>query len=92
VDEPPGQRHRRRRGAAQPRDSHCHPSGHAHLPRVFEPFFTTKPVGVGTGLGLSITYGAVRNNGGEIEVQSVAGVGTLFTVRLPAGSELASTG
>ncbi|MBI5366778.1 MAG: PAS domain-containing protein [Planctomycetes bacterium] len=53
------------------------------LPRVFEPFFTTKPEGVGTGLGLSISQGIVRDHGGTLEVESVLGKGSSFTVRLP---------
>ena len=53
------------------------------LPRLFEPFFTTKPVGEGTGLGLSIAYGIVQKHGGHIEVDSVVGQGSTFTVWLP---------
>jgi PAS domain S-box-containing protein len=53
-------------------------------PRIFEPFFTTKPVGVGTGLGLAICYGVISGLGGNIEVDSVAGEGATFRVRLPA--------
>ncbi|WP_277057148.1 ATP-binding protein [Trichlorobacter lovleyi] len=54
-----------------------------HLNRIFEPFFTTKDVGKGTGLGLSICYDIIHKHGGEILVDSTAGTGSTFTVRLP---------
>jgi signal transduction histidine kinase len=54
-----------------------------HLPHIFEPFFTTKPVGCGTGLGLSVSYGIARDHGGSLEVESRAGQGSLFRIRLP---------
>jgi signal transduction histidine kinase len=53
------------------------------LPKIFDPFFTTKDVGKGTGLGLSIAYKIVEAHGGRISVESKAGAGTRFTVRLP---------
>ena len=52
--------------------------------KIFSPFFTTKPVGKGTGLGLSVCYGIIDKMGGIMEVKSEKGVGTTFTVILPA--------
>jgi two-component system, NtrC family, sensor kinase len=53
------------------------------LPRIFDPFFTTRPVGTGTGLGLAVAYGIVSGLGGDISVESPAGDGAVFRVRLP---------
>jgi signal transduction histidine kinase len=51
---------------------------------LFQPFFTTKPTGEGTGLGLSISWDIVtQQHGGTIEVDSVSGEFTEFTIRLP---------
>ncbi|MCG8436360.1 MAG: ATP-binding protein [Gammaproteobacteria bacterium] len=59
-----------------------------NLSTIFNPFFTTKDVGAGTGLGLSISYGIIQKHNGSIDVQSVVGEGTTFTIRLPlAGIE-----
>jgi signal transduction histidine kinase len=54
-----------------------------NLHRIFDPFFTTKPEDQGTGLGLSVGYGIISNHDGRIEVESVVGEGTTFTVLLP---------
>jgi len=52
------------------------------LPHIFDPFYTTKAPGKGRGLGLAVCYRVVEEAGGTIEVQSEAGRGTAFTVRL----------
>nr|WP_306798947.1 ATP-binding protein [Sinirhodobacter sp. WL0062] len=55
-----------------------------NLTKVFEPFYTTKRTGEGTGLGLSTAYGIVKQTGGYIFCDSVPGVGTTFSLYLPA--------
>ena len=50
--------------------------------RIFDPYFTTKQIG--SGLGLSIAHGIVSRHNGHLGVESQSGVGTTFTVLLPA--------
>ena len=60
------------------------------LSRIFEPFVTTKENGHGVGLGLAISRGIVERHHGSIEVESVLGRGTSFTVTLPTQTAEAS--
>jgi two-component system, cell cycle sensor histidine kinase and response regulator CckA len=50
--------------------------------RIFDPFFSTK--GSGRGLGLAALAGILRSHGGAIGLTSTVGVGTTFSVYLPA--------
>ena len=56
--------------------------------RIFEPFFTTKDDKSGTGLGLSIVNGIVEKHGGWIEVESISGKGSVFTIYFPVTQEV----
>lgn len=49
--------------------------------RVFEPYFTTKVSG--TGLGLTMVYKIIQEFNGSIDVKSILGEGTEFTISLP---------
>jgi CheY-like chemotaxis protein len=56
-----------------------------HLQTMFDPYFTTKEMG--RGLGLSITYSIIKQHGGLITAESELGVGTTFTIYLPASEK-----
>jgi signal transduction histidine kinase len=62
--------------------------GPGDLERIFEPYFSTREAGVG--LGLAITQRLVQDHGGEIKVDSAAGMGTTFRIDLPTRGPAAS--
>jgi len=53
-----------------------------NLVSIFDPYFTTKAEG--SGLGLASVYSIVKRHGGAVEVSSTIGVGSSFTIHLPA--------
>lgn len=54
-----------------------------NLNRIFEPFFTTREVGKGMGLGLTIAHDIIKIHRGNLTVESEAGNGTKFIIRIP---------
>ncbi|MDE1252143.1 cache domain-containing protein [Vibrio aestuarianus] len=56
-----------------------------NIKRIFDPFYTTKRDG--TGLGLSVSQSLLSQTGGHIEVRSVLGAGSVFSVYLPRKME-----
>lgn len=61
------------------------------LAKVYDPFFTTKAPGKGTGLGLYMAYGIVKNNGGEMVIESEPGLGTTFEITFPVPEAFTET-
>jgi two-component system NtrC family sensor kinase len=59
-----------------------------YLAKIYDPFFTTKGEGKGVGLGLAVVYGIVESHGGDIEVDTKIGEGTIFHVDLPISGEV----
>ncbi len=57
-----------------------------YLQKIFDPYFTTKQRG--SGLGLAISYSIIKNHSGYIAVESELGLGTTFSVWLPASKEV----
>lgn len=53
------------------------------LPKIFTPFYTSKEATKGTGLGLSVSLGIAESHKGSIEVDSVPGQGSIFSMVLP---------
>lgn len=53
-----------------------------NLPKIFDPFFTTKPGG--SGLGLAVSRSMLEAHGGALEVVSALGMGSTFTMYVPA--------
>ena len=54
------------------------------LVRIFEPFYSKKTMGrSGTGLGMAVVWGAIHDHGGFIDVKSIEGIGTTFSLYFP---------
>ncbi len=51
------------------------------LGRIFEPYFTTKANG--TGLGMTMSYKIIKEFGGDIQVKSEKGKGSVFLISIP---------
>jgi two-component system cell cycle sensor histidine kinase/response regulator CckA len=58
------------------------------MERIFEPFYTKKKMGrSGTGLGMAVVWGTVKDHNGYIDIQSIEGKGSTFTLYFPVTRE-----
>ena len=55
------------------------------LEKIFDPYFSTKQEG--SGLGLAICHSIISKHDGHISVESRPGMGTTFTIYLPASRQ-----
>lgn len=62
------------------------------LRRAFEPFFSTKGGSRRSGIGLSLAFGFVKQSGGQIELASTPGVGSVVTLYFPAAAAAQAPG
>ncbi len=53
------------------------------LEHAMEPFYTARGDGTGTGLGLAMVYGFIRQSGGDVQISSAQGAGTIVRMILP---------
>ncbi|MCP4273788.1 MAG: PAS domain S-box protein [Gammaproteobacteria bacterium] len=60
-----------------------------HLKQIFDPYFTTRQTG--SGLGLATVHSIIKKHNGHIGVVSESGIGTIFTIHLPADSSQPQT-
>jgi signal transduction histidine kinase/ActR/RegA family two-component response regulator len=58
------------------------------IQKIFEPFYTKKSMGrSGTGLGMTVVWGTIKDLNGYVDVQSMPGSGTRFSLYFPATSQ-----
>ncbi|MDH3772055.1 MAG: response regulator, partial [Nitrospirota bacterium] len=61
-----------------------------HRLNIFDPYYTTKPGA--SGLGLAIAHSIIQQHHGHISVMSEVGMGTTFTVYMPASNSTPDSG
>ncbi|MEJ2032595.1 MAG: PAS domain S-box protein [Deltaproteobacteria bacterium] len=56
-----------------------------YFDRIFDPYFTTKEKS--SGLGLAVCYSIIKKHGGTLTVNSTPGLGSTFSIFLPASEK-----